>query len=127
MTNSGATPKMKVHCRGGILAAPTEKFHVNAKRSLAQMGVPKPELGDERVYGAQCAPNTAEFQRRGDNLRPAGDIGFHALTIWLPPDWAPSSGEHKVRYVRPPFLGEHKVRPYSWATQRVAPTGKIFI
>ena len=50
------------------------------------MGVPKPELGDERVYGAQCAPNTAEFQRRGDNLRPAGDIGFHALTIWLPPD-----------------------------------------
>ena len=56
MTNSGATPKMKVHCRGGVLAAPTEKFHVNAKRSLAQMGVPKPELGDERVYGGQFAP-----------------------------------------------------------------------
>ena len=51
---------MKMPYRGGVLAAPTEKIHVNAKRSLAQMGVPKPELGDERVYGAQCAPYTAD-------------------------------------------------------------------
>jgi len=42
------------------------------------------------------------------------------LSLAIIKRWRKSfEGEHS--------LGEPRVRPYSWATQRVAPTGEIFI